>query len=143
MPLLDAQYVKTGKVRILHRDFPLPQHTYARRAARYANAAGEIGRYDVVTDRLFRSQSDWELSGDIAPALAGVLTPDEMKTVQRAVDFDVHLDDTVTEDIAMAQKDQIGHTPTLVIVSKRGRQVLSQNPPFELLKEYLDTLLSQ
>lgn len=143
MPLLDAQYVKTGKIKILHRDFPLAQHPYARLAARYANAAGQIGRYDVVVDRLFSTQENWSKNGDIAGALAQILTPDEMKTVQRAVAIDSHLDDTVTQDMAMAQKDQIGHTPTLVVVSKSGRQVIQEYPVFSLLKGYLDALLSQ
>lgn len=143
MPLLDAQYVKTGKVKILHRDFPLAQHPYARLAARYANASGEIGRYEVVVDRLFRTQDNWSKNGDIAGALAQVLTPDEMKTVQRAVAIDSHLDDTVTADMAMAQKDQIGHTPTLVVVSKGKRQVIQEYPVFSILKGYLDSLLSQ
>src|SRR5215472_3145924 len=39
-PQFAADFVKTGKVRIVHRDFPLSQHPYARLAARYANAAG-------------------------------------------------------------------------------------------------------
>jgi protein-disulfide isomerase len=143
MPLLDAQYVKTGRIKILHRDFPLPQHSYARLAARYANAAGQIGRYDLVIDRLFRTQDNWSVNGDIAGALAQTLTPDEMKAVQRVVASDSHLDDTVAEDMAMAQKDQIGHTPTLVVVSKSGRQVIPSNPPFSTLKGYLDALLSQ
>jgi protein-disulfide isomerase len=143
MPLLDAQYVKTGKIKIMHRDFPLPQHPYARLAARYANAAGQIGRYEVVVDRLFRTQETWSQNGDIAGALAQTLTPNEMKTVQAAVAGDSHLDDTVAADAAMVQKDHIGHTPTLVVVSKGRRQEIPQNAPFSTLKGYLDALLSQ
>jgi protein-disulfide isomerase len=143
LPLLDAQYVKTGKIKILHRDFPLPQHPYARLAARYANAAGQIGLYDVVVDRLFRTQENWSQNGDIAGALAQTLTPDQMKTVQAAVAGDSHLDDTVAEDMAMVQKDRIGHTPALVVVSKGRRQEVPQNAPFSTLKGYLDALLLQ
>lgn len=40
IPMLVSQYVQTGKVKMLHRDFPLTQHPYARLAARFANAAG-------------------------------------------------------------------------------------------------------
>jgi protein-disulfide isomerase len=143
MPLIVAEYVKTGKIKIVHRDYPWPQHPYARLAARYANAAGRIGRYDVVADRLFRTQEAWSVNGDIAGALAPALTPDEMKTVQRAVESDAHLDDTVAEDLAAAQKDQVGQTPTLIIVWKGKRQVIAPIPPFSLLKSYLDALLSQ
>ena len=56
MPQLVTDYVQTGKVRVLHRDLPLPQHPYARQAARYANAADRIGRYGAAADVLFRSQ---------------------------------------------------------------------------------------
>jgi protein-disulfide isomerase len=143
MPLLEAQYVKTGKIKLVHRDFPLPQHPYARLAARYANAAGQIGRYEVVVESLFRTQGNWSGNGDIIGALAQTLTPDELKTVQRAVATDSHLDDTIAEDLLMAQRDRIGHTPTLVVVSKGGRQVIPQNPVFSILRGYLDALLSQ
>lgn len=143
MPLLDAQYVKTGKIKIVHRDFPLPQHPYSRLAARYANAAGQIGRYQIVVDRLFRTQESWSQNGDIAGALALTLTPDEMKTVRAAAAADSHLDDTVAEDMAMVQKDHIGHTPTLVVVFKGRRQEIPDNAPFSTLKGYLDALLSQ
>ena len=37
MPQLVARYIDTGKVRLIHRDFPLSRHRYARMAARYAN----------------------------------------------------------------------------------------------------------
>ena len=144
MPLVIEQYIKTGKVKFVHRDFPLRQHTYAKLAARYANAAGEIGKYDATVEALFRSRDDWSLDGKIAPHLAPILSSEEMKFVQQAVESDAHLDDTVNADMALAQKDQIMHTPTLVIVSqKNGRQPLAYNVPFETLKGYLDMLLSK
>src|SRR5437899_12092644 len=40
-PVMD-NYVATGKVYLVHRDFPLPMHNHSREAARWANA--EIGR---------------------------------------------------------------------------------------------------
>ena len=143
MPQLVAEYVKTGKIKILHRDYPLQQHAYARAAARYANASGAIGKYDAVADRLFRSQEIWSVSGDIATALAPTLTPDEMKRVEHIIETDAHIDDTVAVDMAMGQKDQLHQTPTLVIVAKGKRQVVAPIPAYSLLKSYLDALLSQ
>ena len=142
LPLLMKDYVNTGKVKLVHRDFPLPQHPSARLAARYANAAGAIGRYDLVVDRLFRTQEQWSVSGDIAGVLSQTLTPDEMKTVQRMVENDAHLDDSVNADLAAVEKDQIDSTPSLVVVSKGKRQVIAPIPAFELLKSYLDLLLA-
>ena len=142
VPLLDAEFVKTGKIRFLHRDFPLPQHAWAKLAARYANAAGEIGKYDIAVNALFRSRDQWSVDGNPAAALAKALAPDEMKSVQRAVDSDTGLDETVNEDMKMALKDQIMHTPTLVIVTPAGRQVLTYNVSYETLKGYLNALLA-
>jgi len=143
MPQLAAEYVKTGKVKLLHRDYPLQQHPYARAAARYANASGAIGKYDAVADRLFRSQEIWSVNGDIATALTPTLAPDELKRVLHIIETDAHIDDTVAEDMAMGQKDQLKSTPTLVVVAKGKRQVIAPIPVYSLLKSYLDALLSQ
>lgn len=140
-PTLQAEYIETGKIRFLHRDFPLPQHAYARLAARYANAAGQIGKYGPVTAAIFAARDDWAIDGNIAAAVSKALSPAEMKLVQRAVDTDPRLDETVTDDMTMARKDQIKHTPTLVIVSKTGRQVLTYNVSYEVLKSYLNAII--
>src|SRR6266478_1338564 len=36
-------YVSTGKVYLIHRDFPLAMHAHSRVAARYARAAAQLG----------------------------------------------------------------------------------------------------
>src|SRR5260370_32124580 len=45
---LIADYVQKGKVYLVHREFPLPQHQFARLAASYAAAAYRIGKYEQV-----------------------------------------------------------------------------------------------
>ena len=45
-PVID-NYVATGKVYLIHRDFPLDQiHKHSRTAARYANAAARLGKFE-------------------------------------------------------------------------------------------------
>src|SRR4051812_19069978 len=51
MPQFTKDYIQTGKVKFVHRDFPLPQHPHAQLAARIANAAGELGYYEVVVNQ--------------------------------------------------------------------------------------------
>jgi protein-disulfide isomerase len=41
-------YVTSGKVYLIHRDYPLPMHAYSRVAARYARAAAQIGKVEPV-----------------------------------------------------------------------------------------------
>jgi protein-disulfide isomerase len=141
VPQLVAEYVNTGKVKLLHRDFPLSQHPYARLAARYANAAGRLGFYDIAVTQIFQTQADWEKDGAIDRRLAAVLPPGAMQQVRQAVTSDRSLDDTVTADLTMGAKDRIDQTPSLVIVAKGRRQVIPGVPNLSLLKGYLDAVL--
>jgi protein-disulfide isomerase len=141
VPLLMTDYVRTGKVRLVHRDLPLPQHLYSRLAARYANAAGRIGEYDAAVAQLFRTQAAWSASGDIAAQLAEVLSPAEMQKIGGIVANDPTLGDSISVDLAMSRQDQIKMTPSLVVVKGNHREVLAPIPSYELLKEYLDGLL--
>lgn len=57
LPALKAEYVDTGKVRYVFRDFPLDQiHPQARKAAEAARCAGEQGKYWEMHDTLFQNQ---------------------------------------------------------------------------------------
>lgn len=141
VPQLVADFVKTGKVRLLHRDLPLPMHAYSRLAARYANAAGRVGEYDAAVAQLFKTQQVWGANGQVDAQLMEVLTPGTMQKVRKLVNEDATLDDTVATDVAMAQQDQITSTPTLVIVVNGKREKVPLSASYELIKSYLDGLL--
>ncbi len=143
MPWFIANYVSTGKVKLVHRDYPLPQHPYAKLAARYANAAGTLGYYDIVVNQIFRTQAAWAVSGDIGTQVAQVLPPAVMDKVRALVQGDAHLDDTVADDMATGRQDQLNQTPTMVVVYKGKRQLLAPIPQPELLKSYFDELLTK
>lgn len=57
-PKIESDYIKTGKVKYVFRDFPIESiHREAFRAAEAANCAGEQGRYWEMHDRLFANQN--------------------------------------------------------------------------------------
>ena len=143
VPMLLAEYVQTGKMKFIHRDLPLPQHQYARLAARYANAAGRVGQYEIVVNQIFRTQPVWARTGDVDSQVAQVLPPDAMEKVRTLVTHDGHLEDTVAEDLAIARQDILNQTPSLVVTYKGKRQVVAPVPPYSLLKNYLDELLTK
>ena len=143
IPGFVADYVKTGKVRLIHRDFPLTMHQHAKLAARYANAAGELGYYDTVVNQIFRTQALWTTSGDIGTQVALVLPAGVMDKVRNLVQNDAHLDDSIDADVAIGRQDQLNQTPTMVVVYKGRRQLLAPIPPPELLKSYFDELLTK
>ena len=51
-------YVVPGKVYLVHRDFPLEMHPYARQAARLANAAAQFGQFEAMERALYDKQDD-------------------------------------------------------------------------------------
>lgn len=143
MPGFVNDFVKTGKVKLVHRDFPLPQHKFAGLAAQYANAAGALGYYDIVVTQIFRTQAIWATSGDIGTQVALVLPPGVMDKLRDLVRNDAHLDDSVATDVAIGRQDQLTQTPTMVVVYKGKRQLLAPIPQYELLKSYFDELLTK
>jgi len=58
-PALDSAYVKTGKVRWVFVNFPLPMHPNAVSAAQVAMCAARQDKFWPVHDLLFRNQKVW------------------------------------------------------------------------------------
>ena len=143
LPSVMSDYVATGKVRLIHRDFPLPQHNYSKLAARYANAAGQLGHYDLVANQIFKTQSEWEQNGNVDGEVAKVVPAGEMQKIRDLVKSDSHLDDTVTSDVAIANQDRLNQTPTMVIVNHGKRTKIDGFMPFNILKQYFDELLAK
>jgi len=56
LPKIEAEYIKTGKVKYVFRDFPLSFHKQAMKAAQAAHCAGEQGKYWEMHDRFFGDQ---------------------------------------------------------------------------------------
>lgn len=143
VPRLIAEYVDTGKVRPVRRDFPLPQHRYARLAARYANAAGLIGKYDPVFNQLMATQSVWTQDGDVEAPLATVLSAEEMESVRKLVNEDQEPEESMLRDRAAGADDHIQQTPSIVIVAHGKRYTISGLVSFSAIKSYLDDILAR
>ena len=77
--LLIADYVRKGKVYLVHREFPLPMHQFARIAAAYAAAAYRIGKYEEVGNALFQRQASWSVTGKVDEVAASVLSAADAK----------------------------------------------------------------
>jgi len=57
-PLLQRDYINTGKVRWIVRDLPLGFHANANKAALAAHCAGDQGKYWEMRDILFRNNAN-------------------------------------------------------------------------------------
>ncbi len=143
LPPLTTDFVATGKVRLIHRDYPLPQHQYSKIATRYANAAGQIGKYEIVANQIFQTQTEWSQSGNVDGVVAKVLGPADMQKVRELVKTDSRLDDSVAKDVAMGNQDHLSQTPTMTIVSNGKREPISRGMPYAILKSYLNKKLER
>ncbi len=139
---IQDNYVNTGKVYVTHRDFPLQAHAHSRVAARYANAAARIGKFEKVEAALFAKQDAWAASGDVDGTVASVLTPAEMVKVRQLVQGGT-LDPGIEKDVALGKGFAVSQTPT-IIIHHRGETIPVKGVvSYEILHKYLDYLLSQ
>ncbi len=151
VPDLVAQYVQTGKIKFWHRDFPLVTlHQHAQLAARFADAAGELGFYDLAVTQIYKTQDEWSQygknTGDIDGELTKVIPPGAMQKVRELVKTDPRIDDSLKADYQMAMNlDHVNGTPTVVVVSKGKREVVGSvtSLPLSVWKSYLDKKLSE
>lgn len=107
-------YVNTGKIYMVHRDFPLAMHAYSMPAAVYARAACHIGRCQEVEDALFQNQEKWEVNGDVKGTVASVLSPAEMKRVEALVQGGT-LMPLIEKDKQIGQAVPVTQTPTSIL----------------------------
>ena len=135
-------YVSTGKVYLIHRDFPLPMHAYSRVAARYARAAAEIGKVEPAEKALFENQEKWEQSGDVDGTVAAVLSSADMTKVRALVKGGT-LEPLIDKDVQLGQMYRVNQTPTTVFHSKGQTYPYSSAMSYEILHQFLDQLLSQ
>ena len=57
LPLIEKNYIQTGKVRLVYRDFPLGFHENAEKAAEAAECADEQGKFWEYHDKIFANQN--------------------------------------------------------------------------------------
>ena len=137
-----SEYVNKGKIYLVHHDFPLQMHQYARQAAAYANAAARVNKYEEVSKELFRQQSVWSASGQIDAVVAGVLKPEELKKV-RALLNDPKILADIEQDIALGNKNNVRQTPTMIVSYKDRQYPVAGTISFGILSKFLDDLLSK
>lgn len=140
-----ADYAMKGKVCVVYREFPLQQHQHAREAARYARAAGRLGReqWIKVTDALYFHQSSWSNTGQVEDTVARALSDKEMEKVRKWVDADPAIDAEITEDMQEGRQRGVSSTPTIFVTADGKSQNIPSGVAYANLRRYLDSLLQR
>jgi protein-disulfide isomerase len=139
--LRSSDLVATGKLRIVHREFPLPMHRYARQAACYACAAERLGLYTPVADALFRDQDAWSKTGKLEDTVAKAVPAAKLAQL-KALAKDPAVLAQVEADVARGQKMNTRQTPTMLFMKGSGvPQPISGVVSYNLVRDYVVTLL--
>lgn len=134
-PQLDIDYIKTGKVKYVFRDFPLNIHPKAQYAHNAAQCAGEQNKYWEMHNMLFEKQAEWGASED----LIETFTAYSLEAGLNTVNFKECLtSERYADEVAKDRNDGISYgvkgTPTLFINGKIIRGVGT----YEQLKQLLE-----
>lgn len=157
-----GDYVASGKVYLVHRDFPLPMHKYSYEAARWADAAARIGHYGEVEGALFDNQAAWSADGNIQKYVEGSLSAADFRRVAKLMEgcelssagikpaafaLQVHgcaLDAAIDRDVALGKTIPIEATPTMRFTYKGRPYGPTQGfVSWQLLKQFCDQLMTQ
>jgi protein-disulfide isomerase len=141
---IEAEYIKTGKLRYVIREFPLESiHPQAFKAAEAALCAGDQGKYWELHDRLFANQR--ALAPEQLAAHAQAVGADEAKfneCLQRGVKTA-----KVRKDLDDGLKAGVTGTPAFFVGVADGgtvkvARVVKGAVPFAAFKEAIDAVLA-
>ena len=132
-------YVSTGKVYLIHRDFPLPMHAHSQVAAQYSRAAAQIGKFEPVEQTLFDNQEKWEQTGDVDGTVAAVLSSAEMTKVRSLVKSGA-MNAAIQKDVAQGKFYNVNQTPTTVFHAKGQTFPYAGVMSYDILRNFLDQL---
>lgn len=112
LPLIAAEYIETGRVRFVVRDYPIQSlHPNAFKAAEAVHCAGEHGKYWEMHDQLFRNQT--ALAPPALRSYAGRLGLDARAFAQ-CLESSRHAA-TVRAGMADGQRAGVTGTPAFVV----------------------------
>lgn len=155
-PLIN-EYVASGKVYLIHHDFPLPMHRYGYEAARWANAAARVGQFANVEAALYDNQDAWGSDGNIAKYVEAAVPAADYKRIEKLMQGcedrstptsaaqapGCALDPFIEQDRAIGLQIPVQSTPTYII-SRRGQKLPAGTGvvSWPILKQFFDSLLS-
>jgi len=134
-PQLKKEYIDTGKVKYVYRDFPLSFHPNAEPAAEAAECADEQGKFWEYHDAVFQNQD--RLGKELYLELAGKLGLDANKFTQ-CIESGKYKQE-VGDDFNYGSSIGVSGTPTFFI---NGVKLVGAQP-YEAFKQLIDAELAK
>lgn len=140
---IKKDYIDTGKVKYVVRDFPLSFHPNAQKAAESAECAGDQGKYFEMHDLLFGKQTNWVDQTDPLPAFKQFATDLGLD----ASKFNSCLTESknaeeIGKDLQDGMASNIDGTPGFWILGPDGEtKKISGAYPYDTFKTEFDAML--
>ncbi|MBO31713.1 MAG: disulfide bond formation protein DsbA [Rhodospirillaceae bacterium] len=137
-PAIKKEYIVTGKIKFIYRDFPLDQVALA--AAMMARCSAKE-RYFGVIDVIFRTQREWGRNPNPRKALEqiGKIVGVSESTYEACVTDKVVHDGMIKMRNDAVEKYKVRTTPTFVVNEKK----INGGLPLEELRKVLDAAVAK
>ena len=131
---IETQYIDTGKVKLVYRDFPLSFHQNAQKAAEAAECSGEQGKYYEMHDLLFeRGVQGGVVSYKAYAQEIGLNTADFNSCLDSGA-----MASEVKKDFVDGQQAGVQGTPGFLVNGK----LISGAQPFSVFQQVIEAELS-
>lgn len=136
LPKIKKEYIDTGKVKMIVRDFPLNGPAYA--AAMMARC-GKPEQRNKFIDVLFANQESWTAAADPKAALAriGKLGGLSQADFERCTNDKALFEGIQKQQLEAQSKYDVNATPTFIVMNSQGSEVekINGSQPFEVFEK--------
>jgi protein-disulfide isomerase len=136
-------YVKTGKIKYVVRDFPLSIHPNAPKASEATECAEDGGKFWEMHDLLFEKQNEWSRAPDAPTVFKGYASDLGLSsgTFGDCLDSGKYTAE-VQKDFADGSAAGITGTPGFILLDKNGKgQKISGAQPYSSFAALIDAAL--
>lgn len=138
MPQIKSEYIDTGKVKFIYRDFPLGFHANAQKAAEATECASEQDRFWEMHDKVFGGMGEWS-SGDVVNITKRYASELELDADEFADCLDTgKYTEEVQKDMADGAAAGVSGTPAFFV----NGILLAGAHPFETFKQVIEDELA-
>lgn len=136
LPQIEENYIKTGKVKLVYKDFPLDSiHSEATPAALAARCAGDQGQFWEFHDKIFENQQ--LLSSSSYTTWANELDLDTA-TFNECLTSQKHIS-AIRKDLLEGEKAGVRGTPAFIL----NGQVISGAQPYVVFQQAIEGALAK
>jgi protein-disulfide isomerase len=140
-PLLQ-EYSSKDKVCVIYHEFPLDMHPYSREAARYIEAAAQLGQQKLlpVYDAIFTDQAQWSQDGKLEGIVTKALTQDDFLKVKKIL-RDPIISVAIEKGIELGLQNKVTSTPTLFFYYIGKQQRVEGLVTYPVMKQFVDSIV--